>query len=64
MCIQLHVNFRVLLTVIEFVVISTSTGCPSLLVQNPAMQEMQEKWVQFLGGEDTLEEEIGKLPEK
>ena len=24
----------------------------------PAMQEMQEKWVQFLGGEDTLEEEM------
>ena len=22
------------------------------------MQEMQEKWVQFLGGEDTLEEEM------
>ena len=29
------------------------------MVQNPpAMQEMQEMWVQSLGGEDPLEEEM------
>ena len=43
-------------------------GCPDrlgfparvvLMVKNlPAMQEMQEKWVQSLGQEDPLEEEM------